>query len=192
MDEILLIGGGGHCRSVVDVIEAENRFKIAGIIDQPQLMGTKVLNYEVIGCDEDLKSLTARYKYALITVGQIRTPDLRIKLFERVKEAGFILPVIVSPRAYVSLHAAVGEGSIIMHDALVNACAQVGDNCIINSKALIEHDSTIGHHCHISTNVTINGGVKVEGKSFIGSGAVTKEYITIQGNSFVKAGTVVK
>ena len=192
MDKILLIGGGGHCRSVVDVIEAENRFKIAGIIDQPQLIGTKVLNYEVIGCDEDLKSLAAKYKNALITVGQIRAPDLRIKLFERVKEAGFILPVIVSPRAYVSLHAAVGEGSIIMHDALVNACAQVGDNCIINSKALIEHDSTIGHHCHISTSVTINGGVKVEGKSFIGSGAVTKEYITISECSFVKSGVVIK
>jgi sugar O-acyltransferase (sialic acid O-acetyltransferase NeuD family) len=192
MDEILLIGGGGHCRSVVDVIEAENRFKIAGIIDQPQLIGTKVLNYEVIGCDEDLKSLAAKYKNALITVGQIRAPDLRIKLFERVKEAGFILPVIVSPRAYVSSYAKVGEGSIIMHDALVNAGAQVGDNCIINSKSLIEHDSTIGHHCHISTSVTINGGVKVEGKSFIGSGAVTKEYITISECSFVKSGVVIK
>ena len=192
MEEIILIGGGGHCRSVIDVIEQEKRFQIAGIIDQPELVGSKVLNYEVIGSDDDLQRLSQTFKYAIITVGQIKSPNLRIKLFESAKKAGFVLPAIISPRAYVSKHATVEEGSVVMHDALINSNATVGKNCIINTKALIEHDSSIEDNCHISTGTIINGGVTVEKNCFIGSSATTKEAITIQENSFIKAGSIVK
>ncbi len=192
MEQILLIGGGGHCKSVIDVIEQEKKFEIAGIIDRKELMGTKVLGYEVIGCDDDLGDLALKYQYALITVGQIKSPDLRIKLFESVKKAGFMTPTIVSSRAYVSLHTVIEEGTIVMHDALVNANVKIGKNCIINSKALIEHDSIIEDHCHISTGVIINGNVNVKQKCFIGSNSTTKESITIDEHSFIKAGSMVK
>ena len=109
MDEIILIGGGGHCESVIDVIEQEHRFMIAGVIDRPELLGSKVLGYEVIGNDVDLQALAGKYKYALITVWQIRSPNARIRLFELVKKAEFTLPVIISPRAYVSKYATIGE-----------------------------------------------------------------------------------
>jgi sugar O-acyltransferase (sialic acid O-acetyltransferase NeuD family) len=191
MKEILLIGGGGHCRSVIDVIEQECRFKIAGIVDRPELLGSSVLGYPVIGNDSDLDSLVKKYKYALITVGQIKSPSLRMKLFNLAVNAGFKLPNIVSPNAYVSKHSFFGRGVIVMHNAIVNASVSIGDNCIINSKALIEHDCLIYEHCHISTNATINGGVKVESGCFIGSGATTKELITISENSYIKAGSLV-
>jgi len=192
MDKIILIGGGGHCRSVIDVIEAENKFQIAGIIDRPELLGTKVLSCEIIGNDSDLLSLSQKYKYAFITVGQIKSADLRVKLFEAVKKAGFIVPVIISPRAYISKHAAIGEGSVVMHDALLNANVKVGKNCIINTKALIEHDSEIEDNCHVSTGAIINGSVRVKKNSFIGSNATTRESIVIEGRSFIKAGSIVK
>jgi len=192
MDEIILIGGGGHCRSVIDVIELEGRYKIAGIVDKPDLLGTKVLGFNVIGSDEDLAELASRFKYALVTVGQIRLSHTRVELFEQAKSAGFILPAIISPRAYVSKHARVDEGSIIMHDAMVNANVNIGVNCIINSKALIEHDAEVGSHCHISTGAIINGGVTVEEKCFVGSNATTNQSITIETASFIKAGSVVK
>ena len=191
MEKILLIGGGGHCRSVIDVIEQQKRFEIVGIIDQPHLLRSKVLNYEVIGSDNDLEELSKKCKYALITVGQIKSPHIRIKLFELVKEAGFLLPTIISPRAYVSKHATIDEGTIIMHDALINVNVTIGKNCIINTKALIEHDSVIEANCHISTGAIINGGVNVKQNTFIGSSAVTKESITIKENSFIKARSVV-
>ena len=191
MEKILLIGGGGHCRSVIDVIEQEGRFEIAGIIDKPERLGSKILDYEVIGSDDELEKLSKKYQYALITVGQITSPNLRIKLFELAKEAGFILPTIISPRAYVSKHAAIDEGTVIMHDALLNANVTIGKNCIINTKALIEHDSVIEDNCHISTGAIINGGVTVKHNSFIGSGATTRESIIIKENSFIKAGSVV-
>jgi sugar O-acyltransferase (sialic acid O-acetyltransferase NeuD family) len=188
---IVLIGGGGHCKSVIDVIEQEGRFEIVGIVDKPELLGSHVLGYSVIGNDSDLGSLAKKYQYALITVGQIKSPSLRIKLFDLATEAGFTLPNIVSPNAYVSKHSSIGNGVVIMHNATVNAATSIGDNCIVNSKALVEHDCTIFKHCHISTNATINGGVTVNSGCFIGSGAITKESITIGENSFVKAGSLV-
>ena len=192
MDEIILIGGGGHCVSVIDVIEQEHRFQIAGVIDKPELLGSKVLGYEVIGSDVDLQALREKYEYALITVGQIRSPQLRIKLFELAKASGYLLPAVISPRAYVSKHATINEGTVIMHDALVNANAKVGKNCIINSKALVEHDSMVKDHCHISTGAVINGGITVEEHCFIGSNATTNQAITIEAGSFIKAGSLVK
>ena len=191
MNSIILIGGGGHCKSVIDVIEQEGRFEIAGIIDKPELLGSDVLGYSVIGSDYDLDNLVKKYQYALITVGQIKTPELRIKLFNLAIKAGFVLPNIISPNAYVSRHSSIGNGTVVMHNAIINPSASIGDNCIINSKALIEHDCLISKHCHISTNATINGGVTVESGCFIGSGAITKELITISENSFIKAGSLI-
>ena len=192
MKEIILIGGGGHCKSVIDVIEQESQFVIVGIVDKPKLIGTDVLGYPVIGSDSDLESLAKIYTYALVTVGQIRSPEARIKLFDLAKKAGFSLPRIISSRAYVSNHAFIGDGTVVMHDAFINAGTSIGDNCIINSKALIEHDCKVSNHCHISTNAVINGGVTIEEECFIGSGTTTNNSITIKKNSFIKAGSIVK
>ena len=109
MKKIILIGGGGHCKSVIDVIEQEGRFEIKGIVDKPKLLGSKVLGYSVIGCDLDLHHLAKKYKYALITVGQIKTASTRIKLFNLATKSGFTLASIVSPRAYISKHSRIGQ-----------------------------------------------------------------------------------
>ena len=192
MKDIVLIGGGGHCESVIDVIEQEDQFNIVGILDKPELLGSSVLGYSVIGSDNDLIKLAETCKYAIVTIGQIKSPDLRIKLFNLAIKAGFKLPKIISPSAYVSKHATIGNGVIIMHHAIVNAGSVIDDNCIINSKALIEHNCVISKHCHISTNATINGGVNIGCKTFIGSNVTTKESIFIEKNSFIRAGSVVK
>jgi len=187
---ILLIGGGGHCKSVIDVIEQEDKYQIAGIVDKKELIGSNVLGYQVIACDDDLPNLFQKYKHAIVTVGQIKSNVLKVKLFNILKEIGYKLPVIISPLAYVSQHASVDEGTVIMHNALVNADATIGKNCIINTKALIEHDSTIENHSHISTAAVVNGGVIVKENSFFGSNATSKEYIEVK--DFVKAGSLVK
>jgi sugar O-acyltransferase (sialic acid O-acetyltransferase NeuD family) len=192
MKDIILIGGGGHCKSVIDVIEQEGRFTIVGIVDKPELLGTNVLNYQVIGNDSDLSDLAKKYKYAIVTAGQIKSPLLRIKLFELALNAKFTLPNILSPRSYVSRHAYVGKGSVVMHNALVNANTRIGCNCIINTNALVEHDSDVADHCHIATNAVINGSTSVGQGSFIGSGSTTKEGVAISENRFIKAGSVIK
>jgi len=188
--QILLVGGGGHCKSVIDVIEQEGKFSIAGIIDKKELIGTKVLGYEVIGCDDDLASLFQEYQIALVTVGQVYSNAVRVKLYNHLKKIGYTLPSVISPLAYVSKYASVGEGSIVMHHALVNAHANIGYNCIINTKALVEHDTVICEHCHISTAAVVNGNTRVEANSFLGSNSVTKESSVVSG--FIKAGELVK
>ena len=192
MKNILLIGCGGHCKSVIDVIEQEGVYRIKGLVNSPDSNIQEVSGYPVIGSDFDLKDLSEEYTYAFIAVGQIYSPDLRISLFKNLKQLGFKLPKIISPLSYVSKSSSVSEGSIVMHHSIINANSFIGRNCIINSKALIEHDCIVNDFCHISTNVTINGGVNVGEKSFIGSGSTTKEGISIEDSSFIKAGSVVK
>ncbi|MFZ4441015.1 MAG: NeuD/PglB/VioB family sugar acetyltransferase [Syntrophales bacterium] len=189
-EKIILIGGGGHCKSCIDVIEQEGRFTIAGIVDMPEKKQHKVLGYSVIGSDADLAELIKSFPNVLITLGQIKSPTRRIELFNDLKQMGARFPVIQSPLAYVSAHAHVAEGTIVMHHALINAGASVGRNCIINSKALIEHDAVIEDHCHISTGAVVNGGVKIGSGSFFGSGAVSKEYTSIPANSYIKANSL--
>lgn len=190
--ELLLIGGGGHCKSVIDIIEQENSYTIAGIIDEAKLIGQKVLGYDIIGCDENLIELFNQFKYALVTVGQIKSPEIRIKLFSQLHSIGYVVPAIVSPRAYVSRHATIGKGTVIMHNAMVNANAIIGDNCIINTKAIVEHDTTIENHCHLSTGATLNGNVSVDVGSFIGSGSVIKEGVAIGKECLVGMGLTVR
>ncbi|MFA6761004.1 MAG: acetyltransferase [Sulfuricurvum sp.] len=189
-EKILLIGGGGHCKSVIDVIEQENRYEIVGIVDTKENIGKKVLGYEIVACDDDLARLFETCKNAIITVGHIRSNTTRVRLFEGLKSIGFELPSIISPLAYVSKHSSIGEGTVVMHHALINANAKIGKNCIINSKALIEHDCIVEDNCHISTASVLNGGVIVRENTFFGSNATSKEQSII--DKFVKAGSMVK
>jgi sugar O-acyltransferase (sialic acid O-acetyltransferase NeuD family) len=192
LPSLILVGGGGHCRSCIDVIEQHGGFRIAGILDLPETVGTSVLGYPIIGDDDRIEPLAAAQHGFLVTLGQIKSPDKRIALFERIKKCGGPLPSIVSPLAHVSCHAYIGEGTIIMHGALVNAGARIGRNCIINSKALVEHDVLVGDHCHVSTACVINGAVTVGEGSFLGSGVVTHESIEIGVRSVVGAGVRVR
>jgi len=188
---ILLIGGGGHCKSCIDVIEQEGKFQIAGLVDLPEKQNQSVLGYPVLGSDDDLPDLIKAYPLALITLGQIRSPVRRMKLFEYLKGISAGFQVIQSPLAYVSPHAQVGEGTIVMHHAIINAGAMVGRNCIINTKSLVEHDAVIEDHCHISTGAIVNGGVKIGTGSFFGSGSVSAQYISIPSFSFIKANSCI-
>jgi len=189
-EKIVLLGGGGHCHSVIDVIEQENKYEIIGIIDKKELIGTDVLGYKIIASDDELDEIYRTCKNAIITVGQIETNHVRVKLFNKLKELGFNLPVIVSPLAYVSKHSFIDEGTVVMHHALINANVKIGKNCIVNSKALIEHDSIIEDYCHISTASVINGGVIVKEGNFFGSNATSKQSIVI--DNFIKAGSLAK
>jgi sugar O-acyltransferase (sialic acid O-acetyltransferase NeuD family) len=185
---LLLIGGGGHCRSCIDVIEAEGKYQIAGIVNHSKGSQEQILGYDVLGDDEDLPELLKKHTNALITVGQIKSSDLRVKLFLQLQVCGFKLVTIISPRAYVSKNASLGIGTIVMHDALVNSGTKIGNNCILNTKSLVEHDALVEDHCHISTSSVVNGGAIIREKTFIGSNTILKEYITVGKSSVIGGG----
>jgi sugar O-acyltransferase (sialic acid O-acetyltransferase NeuD family) len=189
---ILLVGAGGHARSCIDVIEQDGRFAVTGLIGQADEVGSNILGYPVLGTDADIAALANVHVYAMVTVGQIKSAEIRVRLFGLLEESGYVLPAIVSPRAYVSAHATVGAGTIVMHGAIVNAGATVGRNCIVNSQSLIEHDTMVGDHCHIATAATINSGVRVGTRTFIGSGSSIRQCVIIGERSLIGMGERVR
>jgi sugar O-acyltransferase (sialic acid O-acetyltransferase NeuD family) len=186
------VGSGGHARSCIDVIEQDATFSIYGLTGTADDLGCEVLGYPVLGTDNELGKLRELCESALVTVGQIETPDLRKKLFSMLSELGFLMPTVIAPTAHVSSNAKVGRGSIVMHGAVVNAGACVGENCIINSMSLIEHDAIVSDHCHISTGAIVNGGALVGDGGFLGSGCLIREGIEIGRQSVVGMGVVVR
>lgn len=189
---LIIIGAGGHADACIDVIEQHGQYRIAGLVGLPEEMHVQHLGYSVIAKDGDLPQLAEEYQYAFIAVGQICSPDNRIRLYQQATELGFQLPVIISPTAYVSCHATIGLGTIVMHGAIVNAGAKVGVNCIVNTRALLEHDATVEDHCHISTGAILNGEVNIGSGSFVGSGSVIKEGVLLGRGCMVGMGLSVR
>lgn len=176
---VLLIGAGGHARACIDVLEQQGKFVIAGLIGLPSERGTKMLGYPILATDDEIPEELQRWDFGLVTCGQIKTAQVRVRLWQEIKKYGHLVEAIVSPRAYVSPHAKVGAGSVVLHGAVVNAGAVVGENCIINSLALVEHDAMVGDHCHIATGARLNSGVQVGDESFVGSGCVVRQGVRI-------------
>jgi sugar O-acyltransferase (sialic acid O-acetyltransferase NeuD family) len=186
MDKILLFGGGGHGKSCVDVIESSGEFEISGIVD-PSIKKLD-LPYKLINLEEPYEFLRETIDNAIVSVGQIKHADVRKKIYSKLKEYKFHLPVIQSQYAYKSKYSEVDEGTILMHFSLVNSYSTIGKNCIINSKSLIEHDAVVGDHSHIATGAILNGGVKVGDETFIGSNTVIAPGKSIGNRCVINAG----
>mgnify|MGYP004450683761 FL=1 len=187
---LILIGGGGHCKSIIEVAESVG-YEIKGILDMPDEVGKEVLpGHKVIGTDDEIPQYVEECDF-VITVGFIKNPALRIKLYNKVKAVGGRLATIIASTAYVSKYAELGEGTVIMHHAFVNAGAKIGDNCIINTFVNIEHDAVVGNQCHISTGTMVNGECKIGENCFIGSQSVCANCIEIASDIIVGAGSVV-
>lgn len=187
---LILVGGGGHCKSVIDVAESAG-YNILGILDMPEAVGKYVLNYKVIGTDDDIPQYADKAEF-IITVGFIKNPSTRVRIYDKVKQAGGKLATIVASTAHVSRYATLREGTVVMHQAVVNAGAKIGENCIINTFCNIEHDAVIGAQCHISTGTMVNGDCKVGERVFIGSQSVLANGITVGEDIVVGAGSVVR
>ena len=191
MKDIILIGGGGHCISCIDVIEQEKLYRIKGIIQKNLNNKTNILGHQVIGIDLDLQKIVKKNTNILITTGQIKSPKIRIKLFNLAESLGAKFPTIISSKSYHSKYSKINQGTILMHYSIVNANVKIGKNCIINSKSLIEHDVVIGDHVHISTGAILNGGVEIGSGSFVGSGVIIKEGVKIGKNVVIGAGKTI-
>ena len=187
---IILIGGGGHCKSVIEVAESAG-MSILGIFDLPEKIGTEVLGYPVLGSDADIDRWADRAHF-VVTVGQIKESFLRERLHAAVEQAGGALGTVIASTAHVSKHAIVAPGSVVLHGAMVNAGARIGKGCIINTLANIEHDVMVGDFCHISTGAMVNGDCRIGNGTFVGSQSVMLNGISIAPRSVVAAGSFIR
>jgi sugar O-acyltransferase (sialic acid O-acetyltransferase NeuD family) len=188
--KLILVGGGGHCKSVIDVAESAG-FQIHGILDITENVGKQVLGYSIVGTDYQIPDYVNDALF-IVTVGHIKDAALRIKLHQKIVVAGGRLATIVASSAHVSKYAEIGEGSVIMHHAVVNADAIIGKGCIINTFANIEHDARIGDYCHISTGAMINGNCVVGNETFFGSQSVMVNGLEITSGCIIGAGSLVR
>jgi len=187
---LILVGGGGHCKSVIDVAESSG-WMILGILDVAENVGKKVFDYFIIGTDEQISEFIPK-AYFLVTVGQIKSAGLRIKLHEKILTAGGELATVIASDAYLSKYSDVGKGTVVMHKAVVNASTKIGIGCIINTMANIEHDATIGNYCHISTGAMVNGDCTVGDRTFIGSGVVLANGVSVANDCIVAGASFVR
>ncbi len=186
---LILVGGGGHCRSVIGVAESAAR-EILGILDLPEFAGTESAGYRVIGCDDDMKGYAGSCDF-VITLGMMGNPRPRCRLAQLVAEAGGELATLIAPTAYVSPSAQIGAGTVVHHQSSVNVGAQIGTLCIVNTGAIIEHDAVVGDNTHISTGARVNGGCRIGSGCFIGSGATIVNGVTVCDGVTIGAGSVV-
>ncbi len=183
--KLVLIGGGGHCRSVLDTALKSNEYSEIVITDPAIQTGEAILGCRVVGNDDRLPGLKGQgFLEAFITVGSIKSTMLRKKLVETARILGFIFPVIIDPSAAVSEYAQIGEGTFVGKCAVINADARIGDHCIINTGAIIEHECSVGNFTHVASGAVLCGNVRVGDDSFIGAKSAVIQGVSI-GNKTV-------
>lgn len=189
MDDIVLVGFGGHAKSVADCIEREGKFHIAGYTD----IDKHSSKYKYLGTDATLKIIfNSGVRNAAIGIGYMGKGNLRNRLYELVKTIGFNLPVIADPSSIISESAQIGEGSFIGKGAIINAEVIVGKMAIINTKALVEHECVVEDFAHVAVGAVLCGQVKVGKAAFIGANATVIQSQTIPDNYFVPAGMTIR
>ncbi len=193
MEKIIVLGKGGHTKSLTDIIERQNKYEIAGYIVNDVEQETGEESYPVIGNDEALPKLfQSGIKYAAMGIGYLGHSDLRERLWRLLKKIGYSLPVIRDPSAIVANHISIGEGTMIGKGAIINANAVIGKMCIVNTGAIVEHDCIIADFSHISVGSVLCGNVQVGRETFVGANATVIQGMCIGNRCVIGAGTTLR
>ncbi|WP_022766612.1 acetyltransferase [Butyrivibrio sp. XPD2006] len=192
MKRLILVGGGGHCKSVLDATLAMHEFDDIVITDPDIPAGNEIMGYKVVGSDEILPELKEKgYHYAFVTVGSIKNTLVRRELVNKLESIGFQFPVICDPSAIVSPTAIIGKGTFIGKRAVLNSEVKVGEHCIINTGAIIEHESVVGDYTHVSIGAIACGNCNIGKNCFLGAGSTLIQGIRVGDGSVVGAGAAV-
>ncbi|NRT35117.1 acetyltransferase [Clostridium beijerinckii] len=191
MERIILVGGGGHCKSIIDSISGLKEFKIVGIVDK-KISKDMGLGIDVIGTDENLGELyKSGIKNAFISVGSVGNPCIRIKLYNILKDIGYNFPKIIDKTAIVSESALINDGVFVGKGAIINAKVTIEKQCIINSGTIVEHDCNISEFVHLAPGVTLSGGVNIGKRTHVGTNATIIQNVTIGNDVIIGAGSVI-
>jgi acetyltransferase EpsM len=178
--EIVIYGGGGHAKAVLEMAQAIGVFRIAGIVDDNIAVGTQVLGVPVLGGREVLGGLVDQgVRMAANGVGGIIDIGIRVRLFELLEELGFGLPILIHPRATVERSAEVGDGTQVFANAYVGSSAVLRPKCMVNTGAIVSHDCVICSYSHIAPGALLAGHVHVGERSLVGMGVTTAIGITV-------------
>lgn len=181
-EQVIVIGGGGHGKAVIDCIECAGD-TVVGVLDDVLEVGAMILNVPVLGKVETWQKYD-QYRFIIAVGNNI----IRKRLAEKIRADWY---TAIHPTAVISRYASVGNGSVVLPRAVINAGAVIGNHCIINTSAVAEHDNRIGDYVHISPNAALAGTVTVGECTHIGIGASVKNNVAICENCMIGAGTTV-
>lgn len=192
LEDIILLGGGKHCASVIDSIRSQGLYNPIGILDMPEKIGTTIHGVPILDTDDKLKEYYNKgIQNAFVTIGSIGETVVREKLVRLAADIGFVFPNIIDPSAIVSSHAQIGEGIFIGKGAIINTNAFIGNHSIVNTGSIIEHDCVIGQFVHLAPGSTFSGGVNVGDYTHIGTNSTVIQEISIGTRTLIGAGSVV-
>lgn len=190
MAKLLLIGGGGHCKSVLDSVLSKERYDDIGIIDNN--LNVKIMGVQVVGRDEDLLQLKNQgWTDAFVTVGSVGNTTIRRKLYKLIEELGFFIPNICDSSAEIARGVIFDKGAFVGKNAVINSESKVGCCSIINTGSIIEHECCIGDFSHISPGTVLCGQVSIGTDSHIGANSVVRQRIRVGNNTMIGVGSVV-
>lgn len=193
MEDIILLGLGGHAHSVVDSIEQVGKYNIKGFLDTEDMWGKYFKNYRVLGTDDELqKYFDKGIRNAFVTIGYMGHGDVRNRLYRQIKDIGYAIPNIIDKTAIVSENSELEEGIFIGEKAVVNANAKIEKMCIINTGAIVEHDCTVGEFSHIAVGSVLCGGVSIGKQTLIGANATVIQEKKIENHCIIGAGMIIR
>lgn len=189
MEDIILVGYGGHAKSIADCIKREKKFNIIGYTDRQD----RYSEYKYLGDDDVLGELyQSGIKNAVICIGFLGKGNIRERLFDHLKAIGFSLPIVIDPSAIIAQDAVIKEGTFVGKNAVVNSEAYIGSCCIINTGAIIEHECKVGDFTHVAVGSILCGQVEIGRACLIGANATIIQCIAIPEYSIIPAGDVVR
>ena len=193
MEDIILLGIGGHAHSVVDSIEQTGKYRIVGFLDTKEMQGKQYRDYWVLDTDAALGKYYAEgIRNAFVTIGFMGYGYVRNRLYHQLKEIGYKIPNIIDNSAIIALNVRLEEGIFIGKRAVVNANTCIRKMCIINTGAIIEHDCQVGEFSHVAVNSVLCGSVLVGKQTFIGANATVIQEKKVGNNCIIGAGTVIR
>ena len=190
---VVLIGAGGHARSVAAALSGREDVEVVEATDpDPTRHGTVMDGIPIRGGDERLAELVSSgVGYAVIAIGAVGDNRPRARLHAEAQAQGLQLFTVVAPTATVSDAASLAPGAVVLAHAYVGPGAQLHAGVIVNTAAVVEHDCRIGDHAHIASGAILGGGVSVGALAHVGLGAVVRQGIAIGAGALVAAGAVV-
>jgi sugar O-acyltransferase (sialic acid O-acetyltransferase NeuD family) len=190
---IVIYGGGGHGKALIDLLRALGSYRIAGVLDDGLPAGSRVLDAPVLGGGEMLEGLPAQgIRLSVNAVGGIGNVAVRIQVFERIARAGLVCPALIHPAAWVEPSANVLPGAQVFAHAYLGSAARLGYGAIVNTGAVVSHDCVIEEYANVSPGAMLAGGVRLGRGALVGMGATINLEVHIGAGARIGNGATVK
>lgn len=190
---ILVYGGGGHGKALIELLRAQAAYHIVGLVDDGKQRGEQVTGVPVLGGSEVLAELYSQgVRLAANAVGGIGNIAARIAVFRRLAEAGFTCPALVHPTAFLEPSARLAPGVQVMPHAYVGSETVIGFGALINTGAIVSHDCTLGEYTNLSPGAILAGEVQVGERALVGMGVTVNLQVHIGAGARIGNGATIK